>query len=128
MISSSVILAKEIENNSQVNEEEDVYLAVEQQAEFPGGNAALMKWLGTNMRYPEEAQKNDIQGRVIVKMIIEKDGTVSNATIVKSVDKDLDNEALRLVKIMPRWQPGKVSGVAVRSYYSLPLSFILQSN
>ena len=106
--------------------EEEVFVAVEQQAEFPGGMAALMKWLSNNIRYPEAAQQNDVQGRVIVKFIVEKDGSVSQAQIVKGVDKDLDKEALRVVNKMPKWQAGKNNGVAVRSYFTLPVQFRLQ--
>ncbi|MBD5274886.1 MAG: energy transducer TonB [Bacteroides sp.] len=106
--------------------EDEIFVAVEQQAEFPGGMAALMKWLSNNIRYPEAAQQNDVQGRVIVKFIVEKDGSVSQAQIVKGVDKDLDKEALRVVNKMPKWQAGKNNGVAVRSYFTLPVQFRLQ--
>ncbi len=106
--------------------EEEIFQAVEQPAEFPGGQAALMKWLGSNTRYPEEAQKNDVQGGVIVKFVVEKDGSVSQATILKGVDKDLDKEALRVVNKMPKWQAGKNNGVSVRSYFTLPVVFKLQ--
>ena len=106
--------------------EDEVFVAVEQQAEFPGGMAALMKWLSNNIRYPEAAQQNDVQGRVVVKFIVEKDGSVSQAQIVKGVDKDLDKEALRVVNKMPKWQAGKNNGVAVRSYFTLPVQFRLQ--
>ena len=107
--------------------EEEIFVAVEQQAEFPGGQAALMKWLSNNIRYPETAQQNDVQGRVIVKFVVEKDGSIGAATILKGVDKDLDREALRVVKKMPKWQPGKNNGVAVRSYFNLPVVFKLQN-
>ena len=106
--------------------EDEIFVAVEQQAEFPGGMPALMKWLSNNIRYPEAAQQNDVQGRVIVKFIVEKDGSVSQAQIVKGVDKDLDKEALRVVNKMPKWQAGKNNGVAVRSYFTLPVNFRLQ--
>ena len=105
--------------------EEEIFVAVEQQAEFPGGLPALMKWLGNNIRYPEAAQQNDIQGRVIVKFVVEKDGSIGAADIVKGVDKDLDREAIRVVKKMPKWQPGKNNCVAVRSYFTLPVVFKL---
>ncbi|MBD5270156.1 MAG: TonB family protein [Bacteroides sp.] len=107
--------------------EDEIFVAVEQQAEFPGGMAALMKWLSNNIRYPEAAQQNDIQGRVIVKFVVEKDGSIGTATILKGVDKDLDREALRVVKKMPKWQPGKNNGQAVRSYFNLPVTFKLQN-
>ncbi len=107
--------------------EEEIFVAVEQQAEFPGGTAAMMKWLSNNVRYPESAQQNDIQGRVIVKFVVEKDGSIGHAEILKGVDRDLDREAIRVVKKMPRWQPGKNNGVAVRSYFNLPVVFRLQN-
>lgn len=107
--------------------EEEIFVAVEQPAEFPGGMAALMKWLGQNIRYPEAAQQNDIQGKVIVKFVVEKDGSIGSATVLKGVDKDLDREAIRVVKKMPKWQPGKNNGVTVRSYFNLPVTFKLQN-
>lgn len=107
--------------------EEEIFVAVEQQAEFPGGMAALMKWLGNNIRYPESAQANDIQGKVTVRFVVEKDGSIGAVNILKGVDKDLDKEAIRVVKKMPKWQPGKNNGVAVRSYFNLPVVFKLQN-
>lgn len=107
--------------------EEEIFVAVEQPAEFPGGMAALMKWLSQNIRYPEAAQQNDIQGKVIVKFVVEKDGSIGSATVLKGVDKDLDREAIRVVKKMPKWQPGKNNGVTVRSYFNLPVTFKLQN-
>lgn len=104
-----------------------IYETVEQQAEFPGGQGAMMKWIANNLRYPELAQQNHIQGRVIVKFTIEKDGSVSNPTVVRGVDKDLDKEAVRLVKKMPKWRPGKDKGAVVRCYYTLPVNFKLQN-
>jgi protein TonB len=120
------VVVKEPEPEVVKPKEEEIFVAVEQQAEFPGGQAALMKWLSNNIRYPESAQQNDIQGRVVVKFVVEKDGSIGQATIAKGVDKDLDREALRVVKKMPKWQPGKNNGVAVRSYFNLPVTFKLQ--
>jgi protein TonB len=120
------VVVKEPEPEAKPKEEE-IFVAVEQQAEFPGGQAALMKWLSNNIRYPETAQQNDVQGRVVVKFVVEKDGSIGAATIAKGVDKDLDKEALRVVKKMPKWQPGKNNGVAVRSYFNLPVTFKLQN-
>ena len=120
------VVVKEPEPEKPV--EEEIFVAVEQQAEFPGGMAALMKWLSNNIRYPEAAQQNDIQGKVIVKFVVEKAGSIGAATILKGVDKDLDREALRVVKKMPKWQPGKNNGVAVRSYFNLPVTFKLQNS
>lgn len=107
--------------------EETIFVAVEQPAEFPGGPAAMMKWLNNNMRYPEAAQQNDIQGKVVVNFVVEKDGSIAQVKIAKGVDKDLDREAVRVVKKMPKWQPGKNNGVPVRSYFNLPVTFRLQN-
>lgn len=121
------VVVKEPEPEKAKPKEEEIFVAVEQQAEFPGGQGALMKFLSSNIRYPESAQQNDIQGRVIVKFVVEKDGSIGNVTVVKGVDRDLDREAIRVVKKMPRWQPGKNNGVAVRSYFNLPVTFRLQN-
>ena len=105
--------------------EEEIFVAVEQQPEFPGGTASLMNWLASNVRYPQMALENGISGRVIVKFVVEKDGSVSGVTLVRGVDKDLDREAIRVVKSMPKWQPGKNNGQAVRCYFNLPVNFKL---
>lgn len=106
--------------------DENVYTAPDHPGEFPGGAQALIRWISNNLRYPEAAQQNDIQGRVVVKFIVEKDGSVSNPQVAISVDKDLDREALRLVNKMPKWQPATKNGRPVRSYYNLPVTFKLQ--
>lgn len=121
------VIVKEPEPEVKKHEPEKVFVAVEQPAEFPGGQAAMMKWLSNNIRYPESAQQNGISGRVVVKFIVEKDGSISGASIVKGVDRDLDQEALRVVKRMPKWQPGKNNGQPVRSYFNLPVTFRLQN-
>ena len=105
---------------------EQVFTAVEQMPEFPGGQQALMKFLSSNIRYPQMALANDIQGRVVVKFVVEKDGSVSDVQVVRGVDKDLDKEAVRVVKSMPKWQPGKNNGQAVRCYFNLPVTFKIQ--
>lgn len=109
-------------------EPEKIFEAVEQPAEFPGGQTALSKWLNKNLNYPELAQQNGIQGRVVVKFCVEKDGSITNVSIARGVDKDLDREAIRVVKKMPKWKAGKNNGVAVRSYFNLPVNFKIQQN
>lgn len=106
---------------------DQIFQAVEQPAEFPGGQGALNKWLSNNIRYPEAAQQNGVSGRVVVRFVVERDGSISGATVVKGVDKDLDAEAIRVVKKMPKWQAGKNNGQAVRSYFTLPVNFKLQN-
>lgn len=120
------VVVKEPEPEAKPKEEE-IFVAVEQPAEFPGGTAAMMKWLSQNISYPEAAQMNDIQGRVMVKFVVEKDGSIGKVEILKGVDRDLDREAIRVVKKMPKWQPGKNNGVPVRSYFNLPVMFKIQN-
>lgn len=101
---------------------------VEQKPQFPGGDAAMYKWIGEHMKYPEAAAQAGIQGRVVVSFIVEKDGSVSNVKVLRGKDPDLDKEAVRVVRSMPRWQPGKMNGTPVRVTYMLPLNFKLQSH
>lgn len=102
-----------------------VYDLVDEMPSFPGGPAELMKWLSSHVQYPAIAIDICIQGTVIVAFIVEPDGSVSNAKLVRSVDANLDREALRVVSEMPKWTPGKQGGNTVRVRYSLPITFRL---
>ena len=104
---------------------EDALEVVEEMPEFPGGVAELMKFLQANVKYPDDAKKAGKAGRVIVKFVIDKDGSISDATILRSVYPSIDAEALRVVNAMPKWNPGKVKGEPVKVKYTLPLSFSL---
>ena len=106
-------------------EAEKPFDVVEQMPEFPGGMPELMKFLQENVKYPEEAMKNGIQGRVVVQFIIEKDGSISGAEVIKKVNEHLDAEALRVIGEMPKWTPGKQKGEAVRVKFTLPVTFRL---
>lgn len=103
-----------------------VYTVVEDMPQYPGGMQACLDFIGKNTQYPATAHKDGIQGRVIVQFIVEKDGTLSNVRIVRSVRQDVDDEAIRVVKTMPTWTPGKLKGKAVRCKYTLPVAFHLQ--
>lgn len=105
--------------------EDKIFDAVEQQPSFPGGQGAMFSYISNNLQYPEKAQKNGIQGRVVVKFIVEKDGSISNVEVNRSVDPDLDNEAMRVIKNMPKWNPAKQNGKEVRAYYDIPVTFRL---
>lgn len=107
-------------------EENKVFDIVEQQPLFPGGPAALMKYLSENTKYPVVAQENGVQGRVTVQFVVEKDGSISDVHVLRGVDPSLDKEAVRVVKSMPRWIPGKQNGITVRVYYRVPVLFRLQ--
>lgn len=107
-------------------EENKVFDIVEQQPLFPGGPAALMKYLSENTKYPVVAQDNGVQGRVTVQFVVEKDGSISDVHVLRGVDPSLDKEAVRVVKSMPRWTPGKQNGITVRVNYRVPVLFRLQ--
>lgn len=107
-------------------EENKVFDVVEQMPAFPGGPAALMKYLSENIHYPTVAAENGVQGRVVVGFIVEKDGSVTDVNILKGQDPSLDREAMRVVKSMPKWIPGKQNGSSVRVKYQVPVQFRLQ--
>jgi TonB family protein len=98
---------------------------VEDMPEFPGGSQKLFEYLMENTHYPEIAEKNGVQGRVVVTFIVEKDGSITEAKIVKSVDQSLDEEAVRVVKSMPKWKPGMCNGEPSRVKYTVPITFRL---
>lgn len=106
--------------------EEEIFMVVEQMPEFPGGMKEMLKFLQENVKYPENAMKNNVQGRVIVQFVIEKDGTPTEFKVLRSVDPDLDAEALRVMKAMPKWKPGMQKGQVVRVKFTVPVSFKLQ--
>ena len=103
-----------------------VFDVVEEMPSFPGGQGALMAFLSSNIKYPVVAQENGVQGRVIVGFVVEKDGSISDVKVMRSVDPSLDREAQRVVKAMPKWKPGKQNGSAVRVKYTVPVVFRLQ--
>ena len=106
--------------------DDKVYEVCEQMPTYEGGDAALMKYIGENLKYPEEAKERGLQGRVVVGFIIEKDGSLTNFKVLRAVDRALDAEALRVVKGMPKWIPGRQNGQCVRVRYLLPIYICLQ--
>ncbi len=119
-----VLKAKEVIAEEKVVEQ--VFDVVEQMPQFPGGDAALFEYLSKNIKYPTIAEENGVQGRVIVTFVVEKDGSITDVKVVRSVDPSLDREASRVVKGMPHWIPGKQNGQAVRVKYTVPVTFRLQ--
>lgn len=109
------------------SEDEDVFDVVEKMPEFPGGMQALLDYLMKNVKYPKEAEDAKTQGRVIATFVVNKDGAIRNAKIVRSVDPALDNEALRVINAMPNWTPGRQNDKAVNVKYTIPISFMLQA-
>lgn len=122
-----VVFDEPVQEVAAESEEDKIFYAVEQQAEFPGGLQAMMKFLQKNIKYPASAKRMGIEGRVFVKFIVDKEGGISNMEIVKGINADLDKEAMRVIKLMPPWKPGKQNGRAVKSQFVLPVYFKLDS-
>lgn len=114
------------QNTAEQSEEEMVFLVVDEMPAFPGGQEALFKYLTDNVIYPQIAKENGIEGRVICTFVIEPDGSISNVEVVRSGgDPSLDKEAVRVIKSMPKWKPGKQRGQAVRVKFTIPVKFSL---
>ena len=106
-------------------EEQQIFQVVEEMPEFPGGMGECMKFLSKNIKYPTISQENGVQGRVIVQFVVNQDGSIVDPTVVRGVDPYLDKEALRVIKMMPKWKPGKQRGKAVRVKFTVPVMFRL---
>lgn len=129
-VGGAVLKAKEDiaapEPPKHVVEETKIFTVVEQMPMYPGGDGALMGYLRDNIHYPTVAAENGVQGRVVVGFVVERDGSITDVKILRGVDPSLDREAMRVVKNMPKWTPGKQNGSAVRVKYQVPVSFRLQ--
>ena len=122
-----IVIAAPVEAPVEEEEEEVVFVVVESMPEFPGGQQALFKYLSENVKYPVIAQENGIQGRVICQFVVNKDGSIVDVEVVRSGgDASLDKEAVRVIKTMPKWKPGKQRGKPVRVKYTVPVNFKLQ--
>ena len=122
-----VVIAPPVEAPVEEEEEEVIFMVVESMPEFPGGQQALYKYLAENVKYPVIAQENGIQGRVICQFVVNKDGSIVDVVAVRSSgEPSLDKEAIRVIKSMPKWKPGKQRGKPVRVKYTVPVNFRLQ--
>ncbi len=117
-------VAPEIEEEEVV--EQEIFQIVEEMPSFPGGEQKLMEYVGKNVKYPQIARESGIKGRVFVSFVVEPDGSVSNVKVLRGIGGGCDEEAMRVVKSMPKWKPGKQRGKAVRVSYMLPVNFQLQ--
>ena len=106
--------------------EQEIFKIVEEMPSFPGGEQKLMKYVSDNVKYPQIARETGIQGRVFVNFVVEPDGSVSNVSVLRGIGGGCDEEAMRVVKNMPKWKPGKQRGKAVRMQYMLPINFTLK--
>ena len=123
-LKEEVVVEKPVEKKEEKKEE--IFRSVEQMPQFPGGEAALMKYLQSHINYPPMAAENNVQGRVVVQFVVDKTGKVGEVKVVRSVDKDLDKEAVRVCKSLPKFTPGRQNGQAVSVWYILPVTFKLQ--
>ncbi|MBE6332947.1 MAG: energy transducer TonB [Bacteroidales bacterium] len=120
------VVAKDNHSVKKQIERDSVLDVCDQMPQFNGGDVALMDFIRTSISYPKDAAEQGLQGRVVLRFIIEKDGTISNSEVLKSASLSLDTEALRVVNSMPQWIPGKHKGKVVRVRYVLPVTFRLQ--
>ena len=109
------------------DDDKKVYTWVQVKPSFPGGEEARLKWLKENLEYPQQAVADEIQGLVQVGFVVEKDGSITDVKVVQSAHSTLDREAIRLVKAMPKWIPGKQNGNTVRAYFTQPIRFVLRN-
>jgi protein TonB len=105
---------------------QEVFIIVEEMPTFPGGESALMKFIYDNIQYPQAAKDKGTSGKVTLRFAVMADGTVSQTTVLRGVDPDLDNEAMRVIKMLPAWKPGKQGGKPVNVWYSVPVIFQLK--
>lgn len=127
LLSGAMLMAQntEVVVNPTDNDEE-VFLVVEDEPEFPGGMEALYKYLASNIKYPAAAKEQKIQGHVIVNFVIEKDGSVSNIKLLRDIGGGCGEEAIRVVQAMPKWKPARLRGKRVRAQFNLPINFNLK--
>ena len=121
-----VLLFSFMTSTAQTKKNNMVYDVVEVMPQYPGGQIAMLKYIMENIKYPKQIMEEGIQGRVTVSFIVEKDGRVSNVRLLRSVQPSLDKEAIRVVKSMPKWTPGKHNGKPVRVRFNLPVMFKLK--
>lgn len=115
-----------VEEKKPVVEETKVFTSVEQMPQFPGGENELLKWISTHIKYPTIAMENNVQGKVVVQFVVTRDGSIGEVKVARGKDPDLDKEAVRVVKTLPKFIPGKMNGQAVNVWYTLPINFKLQ--
>jgi len=116
---------EDVEIEIEEEDDEEFFMVVENMPEFPGGDLGLMKYIQKNVKYPAIAKEYNITGKVYVSFIVDKKGSVTNVKIVRGVDKNLDAEAMRVVKSLPKYKPGKQRGKSVRVMFTIPINFTL---
>jgi periplasmic protein TonB len=127
-VSDTMPVGITVDNDPVIPPETKPFVVVEESPEFPGGIPALMKYVSANIVYPEEARNNNVQGRVILKFVVNSDGSVDRIEILSGIDQLLNDEAIRVVKTLPRFKPGRQAGVAVPVWFTLPVLFKIENN
>jgi len=128
-VSAQEKTTKEVKKTTPAEKEsKEVFTMVEDMPAYVGGQEAMMSFLAGNIKYPEAAMKKDIQGKVYVTFVVEADGSVTNVKVLRGIGSGCDEEAVRVVKMMPKWNPGKQAGKAVRVQYNLPIRFALDKD
>ncbi|PKP03284.1 MAG: energy transducer TonB [Bacteroidetes bacterium HGW-Bacteroidetes-6] len=125
---SSGVLSAQSDTVKQASDTKEVFNLVEIQPEFPGGIDSLMRYLGSNIRYPIKARKKNIEGSVFISFIVEIDGSISNVKCLRGIGGGCDEEAIRVVSAMPNWEPGYQRGKPVRVQFNLPIRFVLSDD
>ncbi|MDZ7935877.1 MAG: TonB family protein [Emticicia sp.] len=105
---------------------DEVYTKVSESPAFPGGVKEMYPFIAKNLKYPEEAKRNNIKGKVFIKFIVRKDGSISDISILQGIGYGCEEEAMRIIEMMPKWNPGKQNGVPVNTYFTMPIAFILE--
>lgn len=124
-----IAFSPDVSGQSQAGDESVTpYFAVDEMPTYPGGTAALYKFIGSKIIYPHNAQSRGIQGKVVIKFCVTAQGGISQISVLKGIDPDIDNEAVRVVKTIPSFNPGKKDGVAVPVWYMLPITFTIKDN
>jgi periplasmic protein TonB len=113
------------DNNAAIQQEEEIMTKVDQQTVFPGGASAMYEYLGANIKYPNEAQKKNISGKVFLKFVVKKDGSIGDVEVLKGIGYGCDEESVRVVKAMPKWRPAKYKGKNVACYFNMPIVYKL---
>lgn len=124
----SVIVAASFSASAQTNDSERIYTSVEQNPVFPGGQAELLKFLSDNIQYPPQAAENGTEGKVVVQFVIEKDGHVGDAKIVRGAGEEFNQEAIRVCQSLPKFTPGRKDGQPVRVWFTVPVTFKIPEN
>ncbi|SRR6056297_955037 len=122
---STAMAVMDLDLSEEEEEEEEIFMVVEEPPQFPGGISALRKHLAEHIKYPEIAAENQIQGTVYVQFVVRSDGNIGEAKVVRGVDPALNKEALRVVKNLPKWKPGRQRGKPVNVWYTVPIKFVL---